>query len=244
MSNRNLMGRRQFLTVSSVAALATVALGPKLFASEAAASSPRRLAVGYSAFGADYGVVDAAAIPAADGGFVSRGARIMASGALGAPGADARSRRAVQLFTHFSYMDGAERRSTPFNVWSSSRLTRAQGSAVAFTVPVDEVQKISLTMATETGAPAAVTSRGAAVNGEQTVRTELPLTLSLQNEEATHKLARGYYVIVPLLENEAQPHWRDWSVGKAGERTTLVDRDGVAAPFEHFVLHIDYATAE
>ncbi|HYO78045.1 MAG TPA: hypothetical protein VE010_16420 [Thermoanaerobaculia bacterium] len=243
MSNRHLMGRRQFLTVSSVAALATVALGPKLFASESV-SSPRRLAVGYSGFGADNSVIDAAAIPATDGGFVSRGARIMASGALGIAGGAPSSRRAVQLFTHFSYMDGAERRSTAVNVWSCSRSTRTQGSAVAFTVPVDEVQKISLTMATETGAPAAMTPGREVVTNEQTVRTELPLTLSLQNEEAAHKLARGYYVIVPLLEGESAPQWRDWSVGKAGDRTALVDRDGVAATFEHFVLHVDYATAE
>jgi hypothetical protein len=238
MSNRHLMGRRQFLFVSSAAAVMTATAGPKLFAGSLSPSA-RRLAVGYIPFG-DTAVIDAARIPAADGGFISRGARIMAVGAAGAP-SDPRGRRAIGLVTHYSYLDGAERKSVPFRAWGSSRLTGAEGPAVAFTVPVDEVQKISFVVETESGAPSAGSSRRDAIFAEVTRQLEHPMTLSLQNDQASHKLARGYYVIVPIFENDSEPQWREWSLGKAGVRASLVDRDGAAAPFEHFLLRVDYA---
>ena len=44
MSNRHLIGRRQFVMLSSTCAVAAATVGPKLFARELA-SQPKRLAV-------------------------------------------------------------------------------------------------------------------------------------------------------------------------------------------------------
>jgi hypothetical protein len=240
MSNRHLMGRRQFLVLSSTCAVAVTTVGPKLFAGEA--GSLNRLAVGFKAFDHD-AVVSASSIPAGDGGFIGRGARVTASGASGTS-AEPRARRAVELTAHFSYLDGAERKVAPFRAWGCSRVTGCQGSPVGFNVPIDEVQKIVLTVGVERGAPAAQTStRRTAIGistGENSSAT-LPLVLSLQNEAGTYALARGYYVVVPMFEGDSDPRWSSWTVRAVDGRFALVDADGNVASFEHFVLRVDYA---
>jgi hypothetical protein len=238
MSNRHLIGRRQFLIVSSTCAVAAATVGPKLFAGERA-SQPKRLAVGFATF-EENAVMDASSIPAGDGKFIGHGARIVASGASGAS-ADPRQRRAVELLAHYSYLDGAERRTTPFMAWACSRVTGCQGNGVGFTVPVDEVQKIVFTVGVETGTPSVAASRRAALTMDTIESTPLPLMLSLQNEAGTVKLARGHYIVVPMFENDSAPSWSQWQLGMVDGRRTLIDRDGNAAPFEHFVLKIDYA---
>ncbi len=135
ITKRHQMGRRDFLRVSSTCALATAAVGPKLLA-EVAAASPRRLVVGFSSPDEFAGVIAAASIPAGDGAFIGRGARITVSGASGAPAAP-RARRAVDLLAHYSYFEGSERKSVPFRAWSCSRTTGCQGNRVSFNVPVD-----------------------------------------------------------------------------------------------------------
>jgi hypothetical protein len=241
MSNRHLMGRRQFLVVSSTCAVATVAVGPKLFAAEAAAAPPKKLAVGFATFGEQAAVMDAATIAAGDGGFISRGARIAVSGASGAP-LQPRARRAVELLTHFSYFDGAERRTAPFRAWGCSRTTGCQGSPVSFTVPVDDVQKITFTVGTESGTPEGPGSRRQMLFSEPTQSAALPVVLSVQNEEGTLKLARGFYVFVPLFDGDSDPRWSSFELRQLEGRWTLVDHAGAVAPFEHFVLRVDYAT--
>ena len=143
MSSRQLIGRRQFLVVSSTCAVAAAAAGPKLFAGET--SQPKRLAVGFAAFGDDPAVMPATAIPSGDGMFISRGARITTSGAIAASDVP-RERKAVELLAHYSYQDGPRRAVAPFVAWASSRATGSHGNGVGFTVPVDEVQKIVLTV--------------------------------------------------------------------------------------------------
>jgi hypothetical protein len=238
MSNRHLMGRRQFLIVSSTCAVAAATVGPKLFAGESA--PPKRLAVGFMPFDGGDAVVDAAGIPAGDGAFIGRGARVTASGASGAS-AEPRGRRAVELIAHFSYFDGAERKVAPFRAWGCSRVTGCQGNPVGFTVPVDEVQKIVLTVGVERGAPENTTSRREALRGDVTESSVLPLVLSLQDEPGALKLARGFYVIVPMFDGDSDPRWSSWTVRAAGGRFSLVDAEGNVAPFEHFVLRVDYA---
>jgi hypothetical protein len=238
MSNRHLMGRRQFLIFSSTCAVAAATVGPKLFAGESA--PPKRLAGGFMPFDGGDAVVDAAAIPAGDGAFIGRGARVTASGASGAS-ADPRGRRAVELIAHFSYFDGAERKVAPFRAWGCSRVTGCQGNPVGFTVPVDEVQKIVLTVGVERGAPENTTSRREALRGDVTESSALPLVLSLQDEPGALKLARGFYVIVPMFDGDSDPRWSSWTVRAAGGRFSLVDAEGNVAPFEHFVLRVDYA---
>src|SRR5436853_7296443 len=108
--SRHQVGRRQFLIASS-AALAAAAVAPKMFAG--ATVAPKRLAMCYASFDDAAAVMTAASIPAADGAFISRDARLSLSGVSGAA-ADPRARRAVELLVHFSYLDGAERREAPF----------------------------------------------------------------------------------------------------------------------------------
>lgn len=231
MSNRQLIGRRQFLVVSSTCAVAAATVGPNLFAGDA--SQPKRLAVGFAGFGDDPSVMPAASIPSGDGGFIGRGARITTTGAIAASEVP-RERKAVELLAHYSYADGGERRVAPYVAWASSRRTGSQGNGVGFTVPVDEVQKIVLTV-------------GVARNRNQVKEdggdsTSVPVTLSLQDGDGAVRLVRGYYVIVPMFEGDSDPNWSNWNVVKSGGRPSLVDREGNVAPFEHFVLTVDYAS--
>jgi hypothetical protein len=246
MSNRHLMARRQFLILSSTCAVAAATVGPNLFA--ATQALPKRLAVGFASFDESAAVFAASVIPASDGRFIGRGARITVSGASGAP-VKPRDRRAVQIFAHFSYLDGAERRSAPFQAWACSRTTGCQGNSVGFNVPVDEVQKVSLTLGVETGEPMKTGGRGRQLQSQAlgasestaTESTALPITLSLQGEAGTFKLTRGFYVVVPMFEGDSDPRWSAWSLRAVDGRWTLVDADGNTAPFEHFVLRVDYA---
>ena len=240
MSNRHLIGRRQFVMLSSTCAVAAATVGPKLFARELA-SQPKRLAVGFATFDENAAVLSASSIPASDGGFIGRGARIVASGASGAS-AEPRERRAVDLIAHYSYLDGAERRVAPFHAWRCSRTTGCQGNSVGFNVAVDEVQKIVFTVGVETGTPEGISSRRSALSLDVAERTPLPLTLSLQDEDGGLRLARGFYVVVPMFSGDVEPNWSSWSVRTSGGRWSLVDAKGKIAPFEHFVLRIDYAT--
>lgn len=240
MSNRQTMGRRQFLVVSSTGAVATAVLGPKLFAN-ALTTSPRHLAVGYAPLEADVAVAAASSINSVDGGFIGRGARIVVSGASGAA-AEPRGRRGVELLAHYSYFDGAERKTTPFRAWGCSRVTGCQGSPTAFTFPVDEVQKISFTVSAESGAPAKSIHRRDALTLDTTEKTELPLSLSLQDEAGSHRLVRGFYVVVPMFDGDSQPRWSSYVLREMEGRWTLVDAAGSVASFEHFVLRIDYAS--
>ncbi|HUR83327.1 MAG TPA: hypothetical protein VM733_21390 [Thermoanaerobaculia bacterium] len=239
MSNRTMIGRREFLAVSTASAVATAVLGPNLFAAGLAGGAPRRLAIGYASVD-DAAVAPASSISAADGGFIGHGARITVTRMSG-PALAPRERRAVSLRAHFSYLDGAERKLAPFEAWGCSRANGCEGSAAAFTYPVDEVQKIALSFKTESGAPGGAASRRETFTGDTTVVTELPFVLSLRDEAGTLKLARGFYIIVPLFENDGEPRWTAYQLGDQDGHRMLVDRDSKVAPFEHFVLNIDYA---
>lgn len=239
-TNRHHIGRRQFLIGSSACAVAAAVVGPKLFAGEAGAP-PRRLAVGFAPIDEATDVMAAAAIPAADGGFIGRGARISASGSSGAS-ADPIARRAVELVAHYSYFDGAERREAPFRAWGCSRHSGAQGSPISFTVPVDEQQRIAFSVETERGVPAGgAATRRDSLFSKTTESATLPVTLSLQNEPNAFKLARGTYVIVPLFDGDSEPDWRGFELRARNGRVALHDRAGDVAPFDHFVLRVDYA---
>lgn len=240
MFNRHLMGRRQFLKASSTCVVAAAAVGPKLFAAEGAVVQQKRLSVGFATAEAGAALVSASSIPFGDGYFIGRGARVTVSGASGAPNAGAR--RAVELLVHHSYLDGAERRTAPFRSWASDRATGGQGNSISFTVPVDEIQMLSMTMASEFGQVAgAGASRRRALRAGGTGSVELPISLGLHHD-APMKLARGFYVLVPVFEGEAEPAWSSYSLQMLNGRWALVDGAGAVAPFEHVVLRIDYAS--
>ena len=242
-TNGHKIGRREFLLVSSTCALAAAAVGPKLFGGEVATSPPRRLAVGFASFDETAALSGASGIPAGDGRFIGRGARITVSGASGAP-SDPHQRRGVELLTHYSYFEGAERRDAPFRAWACSRKTGCQGNAVSFNVPVDEEQRIRFTVGVESGAAptSGPTTRRAIVDAAPTESQALPVVLSLLSGPDSLKLVRGFYVIVPLFENDGEPRWSDWQLRRVEGRMSLVSANGDVAPFEHFVLRVDYAS--
>lgn len=236
-TNEHKIGRREFLIVSSTCALAAATLGPSLFGADKVLS-PSRLVVGFTSFDADATMISASGIPAGDGGFIGRGARITATGASGAS-ADPRQRRAVELLTNFSYFDGAERKVAPFRAWACSRNTGCQGNSVSFTVPVDDVQSMSFSVNIEKGTPEGLAEN--ALFAEPTRSASLPVTIGIQ-DDAPVKLVRGYYVLAVLSEGQPEPQWSAWKIDAKSGRT-LVDRDGNPAPFEHFILRVDYAAS-
>lgn len=239
MFNRHLMGRRQFLIASSTCVVAAAAVGPKLFAATEAVTQPKRLAIGFVSLDEGATLVPASSIPSGDGAFIGRGARVSVSGASGAS-AEPRARRGVELLVHHTYFDGAERRTAPYLAWACSRATGCQGNPVSFTVPVDDVQALSLTVGAETGAPAGGATRRDAISAVATESVALPVEFGIQND-AGIKLARGFYVIVPMFEGDSDPSWAEYSIGTVNGRRALVNRAGEVAPFEHFVVRVDYA---
>jgi|ERR1051326_8283902 hypothetical protein len=235
---QNTFDRRKFLVASATGVLVTATVGPKLFAG-AIASPPRQLAVGFAQFDEAAAVADATSISSADGGFISRGARISVSGASGTFG-DHAERRAVQLTARYSYLDGAERREAPFIAWGCSRETGCQGSPTSFTMPVDETQNISFMVGTERGMTHSRPSRREAFSSGAPEESALGVTLSLHGDG--YKLVRGFYVIVPLFDDDAAPRWSQYSLKTSDGRWTLHDGADRPVSFEHIVLRIDYAS--
>lgn len=235
------IGRRNFLRVSS-AAIATVTLAPRLFAAD---DAPRRLAVGYAPFDEAPRFERAAALGSGDGAFIGRGARLSLSGLAGAA-ASSKTGRAVEMVVNYTYFDGAERKQAPFVAWGCNTETGCQGSPISFTVPVDEEQRISISIRTQRNVARAgvATSRRRAAGGPSEPMNEShPVFLTLLSEEGT-KLQRGHYAIVPLFEGDREPLWYVYRVAMVDGRRTLVNEAGEPASFPHFIVQVDYATAE
>lgn len=238
------IGRREFLIASSTCALAAVAVGPRLLGAEVALP-PKRLAVGFAPFNESAAVIAASGVPSGDGGFIGRGARITVSGTSG--GSDEpRQRRAVELLAHFPYFEGAELRDAPYRAWGCSRVTGCQGNSVRFTVPVDQEQRLRFSVGVESGATevGVPTSRRRAAGGASGDSKAMPVTLSLLSDPGSLKLVRGFYVIVPLFADDREPVWSRWQIRRVDGRMALADANGNSAPFEHFVLGIDYASVQ
>ena len=239
MSTRHGMGRRQFLIASSACAIASATIGPKLFAAESGAPL-KRLAVGFARLEETTAVVAAEDISAGDGAFIGRGARISVSGASGAS-ADPKNRRTVELLTHYAYLDGAERKIASYRAWGCSRTTGCEGNPVSFNVPVDEMQSIAFSVGTERGHIGGGGTRREAFTNEMPEALQFPMTLTLQSGEDM-KLVRGFYVIVPLFGGDRAPRWSAYELKRVDGRWALTDSEGNVAPFEHFILRIDYAS--
>lgn len=234
MSAGPLIGRRKFLVLSSTCAVGAIAVGPKLFAAPPAAQA--RLALGFAPFDSVAGLVAASTIPAGDGAFIARGARVTVGGSSGAP---AGGSRAVELVANYSYMNGARREIAPFRAWACDPRTGCGGNRVNFNVPVDEVQVLSFQIAVTPSANASSNAGSKKVGGSDGL--SLPVELTLLSGEGV-KLTRGYYVLVPLLDKATEPAWSAYSVAEVDGRWVLADAAGNVAPFEHFVIRIDYAS--
>jgi hypothetical protein len=58
------------------------------------------------------------------------------------------------------------------------------------------------------------------------------------DEAGAYKLARGYYIIVPMFAGDSDPRWSSWTVRAVGGRFALVTADETASR-QHFVLRVD-----
>ena len=226
------IGRRQFLISTTTCALASVAVGPRLFAS--AAREPKSIVAGFvpltvEAAAADtfeFNVSAADRLPSGDGAFVRTDARIRVAGVSGG---DPDHRRSREFVTHFTVSEGAERIVLPFTAWRCVRLADCN-SPVSFNVPVDEEQTIRFSV-----------RAGDSAGTEEKV---IPFELTLLSGKRAAKLNRGYYVIVPLYDRQAAPDWSSYSLRRTNGRWALHELSlGEPRPvsFEHFVVRVDYA---
>jgi hypothetical protein len=221
-------------------------LGPRLFASEAGPS--KRLAVGFVNYLFDKSnlngldVVPASDIIGTDGRFISRGARVSVV-STGRAEADPRHRRAVELNVNFSYLDGAQRRTAPFHAWTYDRTTGDSGNPISFFVPLDDEQQIRMTVGTEISVAAAPGKRRAAAAAPTTSTDLLPFTLSAKNDLDSIAIARGYYILVPLVEGQSDPNWSAYKLWYRNGHWGLHEgTDLHAAEVEHLVLRLSYGS--
>ena len=81
------------------------------------------------------------------------------------------------------------------------------------------------------------------IAAESAARDEgFPVALTLLSGDGV-KLVRGFYVIVPMSDGDSEPRWSRYHLEQAEGRWALHDDNREIAPFEHFVLRIDYAKA-
>ncbi|HEX8619146.1 MAG TPA: hypothetical protein VF911_16310, partial [Thermoanaerobaculia bacterium] len=116
----------------------------------------------------------------------------------------------------------------------------------SFHVPVDLSQKLSFTVTGErnVSAPGVPTGRFQRAEGEAIEKSVVPVTLALANEAGAVALARGFYVFAPMYAGDMQPQWSSFTLRQDGGNWTLVGREGEPAPFEHFVIRIDYGAEQ
>jgi len=233
------LGRREFLFLTSSCAAATLALGPNLFAG--VLSSPRDVAVGFlpietvDAGDRLAGILSADAIPGSDGSFISRGTRVRMAGV----GIGNDSRRTITFQSHYLIDGGSD---APVDVYRYERNTRMMGGLAEFGMPIDVDQRLRFSLTT--AAPHAQVRRR---DDDPEPRLTLPVTFSLRSEADAVRLTRGYYVIVPLHDGAAAPRWSATTLrAKDGQVLMHEMTSGGLQPVEreHFVLRIDYATAD
>jgi hypothetical protein len=244
-NRHNGMGRRAFLKTSTCA-LATAAVGPRLFADVwqpklmVAAFAPLDISAGTEMSAAN--VIDARRAPAPDAAFIRHGARISA---FGLSGGEPRDRRAIDLLTHFAIGSGRERQLVPYFAWAGG----GSNAPVSFHVPVDEEQRIRFSVTAKMPAPqaAGTSSRRGLLARRQTALEPraIPVELSLGSEAGTIPLSRGFYVIVPVYDGQSAPRWSSYSLRQVAGGWALHELRGTEirpATFEHFVVRVDYAT--
>jgi hypothetical protein len=225
------IGRRDFLKSASVA-LATAAVGPQMFA--AASSKPKSIVAGFSPLGAEtaatefaFNVSSADRLSGPDGTFLRTDARIRVAGVSGGV---LKNRRSREFVAHFSVGHGGTRQSAPFTAWRCGRSFDCN-TPVSFNVPVNDDQKIQFS----------VLGEGASAPEE----TALPVELTLRNGGQGVPLNRGYYIIVPLFEQQVTPAWSMYMLRRnaAGRLALHEIANGEVRPvdFEHFVIRVDYA---
>jgi hypothetical protein len=242
------MNRRSFLIASTTAAGAALALGPNLFAE---AGEVKRWAVGYVPLdGVRSGdepfapnVIPGKRIAAGDAAFRQNDARVRVLGIAGLS-SDPASRRAHEVQAHFAARgENGERLLLPFTAWNAGRISKDTGNPVSFRVPLDDQDRIRLSIVAATPVASRTGDRsrrdifGGA--GTEIVNTSLPVTLSLRGGRGAVKLARGYYVITPLFEGQKEPHWSRLELRNGALHEQRGD-SFTPVGFEHVVMSVDY----
>jgi hypothetical protein len=267
-TNKQGIGRREFIVMTSATAVAALAMGDTLLKSApAAAAAGARFAIGFVDFGrlARQGqrfapnAVSVNAVPSADGLFIRNGVRLAVRGYNVTPKA-MNARNDMALTVNYPAADGQH--VYPYTAWSYSKKSGG-GSPVSFAVPVSNDQHIRLLFSTDlsTAAAAATQSTGAgpsavsrrdmlaAVNSQNIESSADPdaITLTLNSEPGLPKLRRGFYIIAPLGAGTTEPDWISLQLRKTEAGYKLFSPDGSTgspATFEYLVLLADYQTVE
>lgn len=231
------VGRREFLAISASALTAAV-VGPELLAGQQ--TPPRSIATGFAPFDFDPAgprdvelwLTPAERIGSADRSFLHHGARISMYGVSGGEG---RSRGSLAFDAHYTVSDGGVRREVPFHAWAGG------GGPIRFVVPLDHEDRIRFSVtAVMPASQKHLRSRSLTPGRAQTSPAALALDLSL---EGPIRLQRGFYVVVPLMEGQSTPGWWEYAVRNVNGRWGVYSVAGTPAPFEHFVVRVDYAAA-
>lgn len=255
------VGRREFLVMSGAAIAAASFADRFLFAQDAPAivSGNARLAVGFvssegrrlrtDGVGSSSAIraVDAKNIPSSDGSFISSRARVSV---MAIYGGQAMPREKVQLVAHIRPLGASD--ALPFYVWTSGR---GMSSPSSFTVPVDQDQRIDLSLVVNGGAvESKLVARRPDVGrltddrkAEMSLRDTLPLVLALGNESGSFKLRRGFYIVsLDAIASGKDPAWGSLQIRK-GANLQLMDVSGVEpkpAEGNFLVLKVDYADGD
>jgi len=229
-------GRREFLVLSSSCAVATLALGPKLFADTFA--RPRDLAIGVAPIDEidrartslfETRLAPASAITSPDGSFLRNGARVRFAGS-----AVTDTQRTIGFRSHYLVDDN----DIAVESWGFNRSTGVGSGRSEYAMPIEVEQRLRFSLVVQ---DTDARRRGVAAPQPETTPS---VVLSLLDEPDTTKLARAYYVIVPLHDGASAPRWNELTLhNHQGNMLMHEMRDGLVQPVEreHFVLRVDYA---
>jgi hypothetical protein len=256
-TNKQGVGRREFLIMTTGSVLAAVAMGEVDFSSQ---GTSRSFSLGYAGPDAAAGpdarftpnVMSVERVTSGDGGFVN-GARVSVRGFNVTPKTSA-GRENMELIADYASIDGTSR-VYPFMAWSYSKATGA-GHRVSFTVPLDQNQHLRLMFKTDlsvsqsngraTPATLATTRRNllsTLVSESADAADPDAITLTLRGETGLPRLRRGYYVIAPAAAGVSEPDWSRFQVRSGENGLKLFAMNGFDAEpvdFEYLILQLDY----
>lgn len=235
------MPRREFLRISSVAAVGVIAVSVSdkaLFAASAGSLDPL-LSVGYAPSLPEKGfstrLVSADSLSSPDPTFIRKGARVAIYGGQRAE----RNRTTIGGLAIDAVMPVRSRlpeNYSRFNAWSvvgRDGMDSLSGF-IQFTMPVIATTGLAFVVRHITGKPLPVSESQPALEAENT-----SFALSLSNGDGP-KLQRGVYIVAMReSENESAPSW---------SRLSIVNNDGVysvsGGNFAYAIVEVDYKADE
>lgn len=255
------IGRREFLVMTSSTALAAAAFGQvRLPWSKTASSSSRNFSLGYvdldtvaraNSNRPSPNLASVERVSSGDGKFIDTGVRVSVRGYHVMPHSP-QGRASMELITNFAVREGSAERIYPFTAWSYVRGT-GPGNLISYNVPVDDGQELRLMFVTDLvkadQAQSGLTRRDVLSPGSSDALEQgtdpNTLTLTLLSGDGDAKLRRGFYVIAPIGGGASEPDWTSLQLRKTNNGYKLYDLSGIdskPAQFEYLVLMIDYAS--